>query len=124
MHFLLTNQDKVFPTGGTTYIGSGAISSPLVFALQGQREPTVIGKPNKPMMDAIIAEHHFDPKRALMVGDNLLTDIAFSQNCEMRSLLVMGGVTKREQVYGDNPSEIVPTFVMESLGDFAKILAN
>lgn len=72
MYFLLTNQDKVFPTNGTTYPGSGALSAPLVFSLQGQREPTVIGKPNKPMMDAIIAEHHFDTSRAMMVGDNLV----------------------------------------------------
>jgi 4-nitrophenyl phosphatase len=124
VHFLLTNQDKVFPTHGTTFPGSGALSSPLVFALQGKREPTVIGKPNKPMMDAIIAEHQFDPKRALMVGDNVLTDIAFGNASGVRTLLVMGGVTSREQVYGDNPSDIIPTYVIESLGDWAVLADN
>ncbi|BEI83887.1 hypothetical protein CcaverHIS002_0404910 [Cutaneotrichosporon cavernicola] len=124
VHFLLTNQDKTFPTHGTTFVGSGSLSAPLVFALQGKREPTVIGKPNKPMMDAIIAEHHFDPARALMVGDNLATDIAFSQTCGMRSLLVMGGVTHKEEVYGENPSPVVPTFVIESLGDLAVLQKN
>lgn len=48
--------------------GSGSLSSPLVFALQGKKNPTIVGKPNKPMMDAIIAEHQFDKSRALMVG--------------------------------------------------------
>lgn len=48
--------------------GSGSLSSPLVFALQGKKDPTVVGKPNQPMMDAIIAEHQFDKSRALMVG--------------------------------------------------------
>lgn len=119
VHFLLTNQDKTFPTHGTTFPGSGAISYPLVYALSGKREPTVIGKPNKPMMDAIIAEHHFDPKRALMVGDNLLTDIEFGINSGVRTLLVMGGVTRRDQVFGDNPSPTKPDFVMESFGDLA-----
>jgi len=122
-HFLLTNQDKVFPTHGTTYPGSGSMSYPIVYALSGKREPTVIGKPNTIMMDAIIAEHQFDPKRALMVGDNLLTDIEFGINSGVRTLLVMGGVTKREQIFGPNPSEVVPTFVMESLGDF-RVLAE
>lgn len=42
----------------------------------------------------------------------------------MRTLLVFGGVTPREQVYGDNPSDIVPTFVMESLGDMAVLAEN
>ncbi|KAL1405473.1 hypothetical protein Q8F55_009105 [Vanrija albida] len=119
VHFLLTNQDKVFPTHGTFYPGSGSLSAPLVFALQGKREPTIIGKPNKPMMDAIIAEHQFDPARALMVGDNLLTDIAFGNNSGLRTLLVMGGVTHKDQIYGDKPSDILPTFVVESLGDLA-----
>ncbi|KAI9637914.1 HAD-like domain-containing protein [Dioszegia hungarica] len=116
-HFLLTNQDATFPTNGTTYPGSGAMSAPLVFA--SKRTPTIIGKPNKIMMDAIIAEHHFDPAKALMVGDNLSTDIEFGLGSGVRTLLVFGGVTKREQVFGDNASETVPDFVMESLGDLA-----
>lgn len=72
------------------------------------------------MMDAILAEHQFDPKRALMVGDNILTDIAFAGNCDMRSLMVLGGVTPKDQVYGPKKNkDIVPTYVMNSLGDFA-----
>lgn len=54
-----------------------------------------------------------------MVGDNLLTDIEFGINSGVRTLLVMGGVTKREQVFGDNPSKTVPDFVMESFGNLA-----
>jgi len=33
------------------------MSAPLVFALEGKKAPTVIGKPNTTMMDAIIAEY-------------------------------------------------------------------
>lgn len=54
-----------------------------------------------------------------MVGDNLSTDIEFGIGSGIRTLLVMGGVTKHEQVFGDSPSETVPTFVMESFGKFA-----
>ncbi|EJT45683.1 4-nitrophenylphosphatase [Trichosporon asahii var. asahii CBS 2479] len=102
-------------------ISSGSLSSPLVFALQGKKEPTVVGKPNKPMMDAIIAEHHFDKSRALMVGDNQLTDIAFGNNSGIRTLLVLGGVTHEDQVWGPKASDIKPTYVMNSLGDFATL---
>ncbi|ORY28272.1 HAD-like domain-containing protein [Naematelia encephala] len=129
-HFILTNQDPTYPTTQkskdpskpdikTIYPGSGAISAPLLFA--SKRTPLIIGKPNKPMMDAIIAEHHFDVKRALMVGDNLATDIEFGINSGVRTLLVMGGVTKREQVFGDDPSPVKPDFVMESFGQFATL---
>ncbi len=54
-----------------------------------------------------------------MVGDNLSTDIEFGLGSGVRTLLVMGGVTKREQVLGPDPSPTVPDFVMESLGDLA-----
>jgi 4-nitrophenyl phosphatase len=68
-----------------------------------------------------MTSQHFDAKRALMVGDNLSTDIEFGLNSGVRTLLVMGGVTKREQVFGDNASPIVPDFVMESFGDLAAL---
>jgi 4-nitrophenyl phosphatase len=58
-----------------------------------------------------------------MIGDNLSTDIEFGQNSGVRTLLVMGGVTMREQVFGDSPDHIVPDFVIESLGELA-ILAK
>lgn len=60
----------------------------------------------------------------MLSPSNLATDIKFSSTCGMRSLLVMGGVTHKEEVYGENPSPVVPTFVMESLGDFAQLLKN
>jgi 4-nitrophenyl phosphatase len=54
-----------------------------------------------------------------MVGDNLLTDIEFGLNSGVRTLLVMGGVTKRDQVYGEKPDKVVPDMVIESLGHLA-----
>lgn len=69
--------------------GSGAMSAPIVYSTK--MTPTVIGKPNKHMMDAILASKHFDPKKTVMVGDNLETDIQFGQNSGIETLLVMTG---------------------------------
>ncbi|KIR79996.1 4-nitrophenyl phosphatase [Cryptococcus gattii EJB2] len=118
---ILTNTDPTFPTHGDVFPGSGSLSIPIVNA--SKRKPLVIGKPNKMMMDAILAHHKFDSSRALMVGDNLATDIAFGRNSKIRTLLVMGGVTKYEQVFGENPNEVVPDLVMNSFGDLA-VLAD
>lgn len=52
-HFILTNADPTFPNGGALYPGSGAMSAPLRFALK--QEPTIVGKPNRHMMDTIMA---------------------------------------------------------------------
>jgi 4-nitrophenyl phosphatase len=54
-----------------------------------------------------------------MIGDNLSTDIEFGLGSGVRTLLVFGGVTRKDQVFGDDASPTVPDFVMESLGDFA-----
>ncbi|KAK8869633.1 hypothetical protein IAR55_000201 [Kwoniella newhampshirensis] len=114
---ILTNTDATYPTHGSQFPGSGSLSIPIVNS--SKRTPIVIGKPNTTMMDAIIADHKFDPSRALMVGDNLATDIEFGLNSGVRTLLVMGGVTSRDQVFGDKPSHVVPDLVIESFGDLA-----
>ena len=54
-----------------------------------------------------------------MVGDNLSTDIEFGLGSGVRTVLVFGGVTSKDQIFGDNPSKTVPDFIVESLGDLA-----
>lgn len=54
-------------------------------------------------------------------SDNLLTDIAFAGNSDIRSLLVLGGVTHEDQVWGPTAGGVKPTYVMNSLGDFATL---
>lgn len=69
---ILTNTDPTFPTHGDVFpggyffavvmpffqltgpTGSGSLSIPIVNA--SKRKPLVIGKPNKMMMDAILAQ--------------------------------------------------------------------
>ena len=51
----------------------------------------------------------------------MLTDIEFGLNSGVRTLLVMGGVTKKDQVYGPNPDKVVPDMVIESLGHLAAL---
>ena len=80
---------------------------------------------------------HFDPKRTIMVGDRLNTDILFGQNGGLTTLLVLTGsyidfmtqvytdlsalqlgITTEDEITGPNPSPIVPDFVTQTLGDF------
>lgn len=79
---------------------------------------------------------HFDPKRTIMVGDRLNTDILFGKNGGLTTLLVLTGscmasmtqvyidlpfqlgITTEDEITGPNPSPIVPDFVTQTLGDF------
>ena len=108
--FLATNEDPTYPAGPALLPGAGSISAPLRFSLK--RDPLSLGKPSRGMMECIKAKyairiesywwklsrpvymtrHHFDPKRAIMVGDRLDTDIAFGKMGGLATLLVLTGL--------------------------------
>ncbi|KAI6015067.1 HAD-like domain-containing protein [Pisolithus orientalis] len=113
--FLVTNEDSTFPSAHGLLPGAGAIHAPLRFALN--RDPLSIGKPAKTMLDCIQAKVQFDPKRTIMIGDRLNTDILFGQAGGLATLLVLTGVTSEDHITGPNASTIVPDYVTPSIGD-------
>lgn len=87
--FVATNMDSTFPTHGSVYPGGGATIAPLVFC--SGRQPIVVGKPEKAMMDCILETNHLDKSRTLMVGDRLDTDILFGKTSGIATLMVLTG---------------------------------
>jgi HAD superfamily hydrolase (TIGR01450 family) len=57
----------------------------------------IMGKPEKHMLDAIIADHGIDLERTLMVGDRLDSDIAFGNQWGLDTMLVFSGVVKKAE---------------------------
>ncbi|TDL27920.1 2-phosphoglycolate phosphatase [Rickenella mellea] len=114
--FLATNEDSTFPIDGGLLPGAGALSAPLRFSVG--RDPLSIGKPASTMLDCIKAKHNFDPKRTIMVGDRLNTDILFGKNSSLSTLLVLTGITQESEISGPDPSPIIPDYVTQSIGDF------
>lgn len=82
------NVDRTLPTERGLLPGNGA----MVAALQAatDREPTVAGKPARPLLDT--AMERAGAQRPLVVGDRLDTDIAGATAAELDSLLVLSGV--------------------------------
>jgi len=117
--FLVTNDDSTYPSADGLLPGAGSISAPLRFALG--RDPISIGKPAKTMLDCIQAKVNFDPARSIMVGDRLNTDILFGQAGGLATLLVLTGITSKEDITGPHASSIVPKYVTESIGDLCAL---
>ncbi|CED82760.1 2-phosphoglycolate phosphatase [Phaffia rhodozyma] len=111
--FVITNDDSTFPSNGVLYPGSGSLSAPLRYSTG--RDPIVVGKPNKSMMDCIVAKRHFDRSRTLMVGDRLNTDIEFGIKGGTSTMLVLTGVNKVDDI---ESSGTTPSYIVNSLGDF------
>ncbi|EST09176.1 CRAL-TRIO domain protein [Kalmanozyma brasiliensis GHG001] len=113
-HFILTNDDSTFPAKGGPWPGAGSLSAPLIFSTK--RTPTIVGKPHKPMLDCIQAVKQFDPKRTIMVGDRLNTDIEFGKAGGVATLLVLTGISKRDEIEGPD-AKTVPDYLIDNLGD-------
>ncbi|KAF8961413.1 HAD-like domain-containing protein [Flammula alnicola] len=115
-HFIATNEDSTYPISAGLLPGAGSVSAPLRYALG--KNPICTGKPASTMLDCVKAKVHLDPKRTIMVGDRLNTDILFGQNGGLTTLLVFTGITTEDEIIGPNPSPIVPDFFTQALGDF------
>jgi 4-nitrophenyl phosphatase len=110
--FLATNSDLTYPSGGTVFPGTGAILAALKAPLN--REPTILGKPHQSMLNCIVDKCHLDRTKTVMVGDRLDTDIAFGKLGNISTLLVLTGVTTKQEA---EVSTIIPDYLIPSLGD-------
>lgn len=110
--FIGTNTDATFPTPEGLIPGTGSILAALRTATD--RDPLVMGKPNKPMFEAALRLLGTPPEATLMIGDRLTTDILGAQNAGLRAALVLTGVETRETIA---VSGITPDAVYEGLPD-------
>lgn len=118
--FIVTNEDRTFPTNVPGLVVPGAGTTSLSVRAISGRDATVMGKPEKSMFDFINEKFKIDPKRTLMVGDRLDTDIQFGNSNGIQTLLVLTGVHQLdyvEKVKDKNP-DLVPSFYADSIRVF------
>jgi HAD superfamily hydrolase (TIGR01458 family) len=121
---LLEGAALVGMTGGTTWqtedgpcVDGGAYLALLASA--AGCEPVVVGKPSATMFEVACAAMGADPKRALMVGDDLAGDIEGAQRCGMQAALVRTGKFRPTDL--DHPT-ITPDAVLDSVADLPALL--
>ena len=115
-----TNPDPNFPMPhGVLIPGSGAMVS--AFEAATGRKATVIGKPEDAMFETVLSTLRVSCDDVLMVGDRIVTDVAFASRHGARSVLVLSGVDTREDA--DRAEERDrPTYVLPSLVEVADML--
>ena len=115
-----TNPDPNFPMPhGILVCGSGAICS--AFEEACGMKAKVIGKPNTPMFETVLSELGVSKDDVIMVGDRLITDIAFAARNGARSILVLSGIDTEEDVKKAEEKDR-PTYVLPSLVEVAELL--
>jgi HAD superfamily hydrolase (TIGR01450 family) len=104
--------DRLYPSRRGIEFGCGALCSYLGYAA-GVRA-TFCGKPEQRFFLEVCRRMQVDPRRCLLLGDNLEADILGARGVGMTSGLVLGGVTESAELE-DLPDVMRPDFVLPSL---------
>jgi phosphoglycolate/pyridoxal phosphate phosphatase family enzyme len=107
--FVATNDDSAFPAPDGLWPGAGAILASIETA--SGRRAEVMGKPHDPMMETV-AVRLDGAQEVAMVGDRPETDLAGGASRGWATVLVLTGVTGRDEAARVTPS---PDLVVDSL---------
>ena len=115
--FVGTNPDTTFPTEIGPLPGAGSILAFLETATL--KPPLVIGKPNKGMFEEALRRIGGTMADTVMVGDRLNTDIAGGHRAGLRTILLLSGITRSEDLA---ESPIQPDWIFADLASLTSFL--
>lgn len=107
--FVATNPDVSGPGDGGVVPACGAIAA-LISSATGVK-PYFVGKPNPLMMRTALRTIDAHSEESVMVGDRMDTDIIGGTESGLETILVLTGVTRREDVgrFPYRPTHILPS---------------
>src|SRR5579875_3227114 len=108
--FIATNPDVMGPGEGGVVPATGAVAA-LISAATGV-SPYFVGKPNPLMMRMALRTINAHSEDSAIIGDRMDTDIVAGTESGLRTILVLTGVTSREQV---ERFPYRPTWIRESI---------
>lgn len=101
--FVLTNPDVRLPVEDGFMPGNGSVGA-LVATASGTT-PMITGKPEVPFVEYALERFGATRDEAVIIGDNLHTDILAGVNAGIHSILVETGISKRAQPGDPQPNE-------------------
>ena len=114
-----THPDLVCPTNRpTVLVDCGAVCAALE-AATGRRPDAVLGKPDRRMLEGILAARRLDARQLAMVGDRIYTDIAMARAAGVLAVLVLSGEASADDARGAEPSA---DLVVDDLGELCRTL--
>jgi NagD protein len=110
--FIATNPDASGPAEAGIVPACGAMAA-LIEKATG-RAPFFVGKPNTVMMRTALNYLGAHSENTVMVGDRMDTDIIAGVQAGMETILVLSGLTRREEVAA---FPYQPTHILDSVAD-------
>jgi NagD protein len=110
--FIATNPDPTGPSPAGPQPATGAVAA-LISKATGV-EPYFVGKPNPLMMREALRAIDAHSETTVMIGDRMDTDIVAGMEAGLQTILVLSGITTREQA-GRFP--FLPSRIVDSVAD-------
>ena len=108
--FVATNADATLPTESGLAPGAGSVLAAVSVA--SGHQPIIVGKPEAPLLEQALHRLNVPATEAVMVGDRLDTDILAGQRAGMLTVLILTGVSTREDI----PSaSVLPDLILTDL---------
>lgn len=108
--FIATNPDKTFPAEEGILPGAGALLAALEAATDVA--PFVVGKPQPAIFDLARSKLGVGKEGTAVIGDRLETDILGGHNAGLITILLLSGVTTRQDLEN---YDLQPDFVFEDI---------
>ncbi|HEV7166778.1 MAG TPA: HAD-IIA family hydrolase [Micrococcaceae bacterium] len=110
--FIATNPDATGPSKEGPIPATGAIAALISKATN--REPYIVGKPNPMMFRSAMNQIEAHSETTAMIGDRMDTDIIAGMEAGLHTLLVLTGITRREDI---SAYPFRPDLVLDSVAD-------
>jgi len=115
---IATNPDPTCPMDGGEFPDCASIIAALE-ACSGRKVEVIVGKPSPIMIEEAMRRLNLPPQRCVITGDRLSTDIAMGKSAGIFSILVLTGVTKREDL---EKSEVKPDLVLNGIWEMSELI--
>ena len=110
-------KDRYWMAPDGVMLSAGPFVAALEFA--AGKTATVMGKPSKAFFDMALRDMDLRPDQAVMVGDDIITDIAGARKTGMKAVLVRTGKYREDTL---RTAVIKPTYVIDSIARLGDIL--
>lgn len=117
---ILPNPDLIYPKHGKGFgLAAGSLASMIenVLKLRYPQSPKLqfhrLGKPYQDMFKTVMTQA--GTENAVMVGDQLVTDICGANRSGLDSALVLSGVSRLEEISARDEACYTPTYILRDL---------
>lgn len=110
--FIGANPDLTLPTEEGLTPGNGVILAAITAATG--KKPTIIGKPERFMFELALKRLAANPAQTAIIGDRLDTDILGGQWAGLKTILVLSGATKLQDL---SNSQVKPDWIFNGIED-------